>query len=92
MEVRTAFYARVHGRVQGVGFRYSALREAKRLRLSGWTKNSAGGDVEVWAEGPPDRLNLFLAWLRKGPEYSRVDSVTHEDKEPKGYNDFNVTY
>ena len=85
-----AFYARVMGRVQGVGFRYSAFREAQRLRINGWVRNADNGDVEVWAEGPPERLELYLAWLWRGPQYSRVDSVDKEDKEPKGYLEFNV--
>jgi acylphosphatase len=87
-----AFYARVCGRVQGVGFRYSALCEARRLRVKGWVRNAVNGDVEVWAEGGKERLTAFLAWLRRGPEFSRVDSVDTQDKQPKGYGDFGVEY
>jgi acylphosphatase len=87
-----AFYARVSGRVQGVGFRYSAVREAQRQRLNGWVRNASNGDVEIWAEGPPEKLELFLAWLWRGPAYSRVDSVEKEDKPPRGYRDFGVEY
>jgi len=87
-----AFYARVCGRVQGVGFRYSAIQEAQRLRLAGWVRNADNGDVEVWAEGPEDKISFFLAWLRRGPRYSHVDSVKHEDQEPKGYSGFTVKY
>ena len=85
-----AFYARVQGRVQGVGFRYSAAREAQRLRINGWVRNAENGDVEIWAEGSPEKLELLLAWLWRGPEYSRVDSVEKENKTPKGYTDFRV--
>jgi len=85
-----AFYARVCGRVQGVGFRYSAIHEAQRLGLAGWVQNADNGDVEVWAEGPAEKLSLFLEWLRRGPRYSHVDSVKHEDEKPKGYSDFTV--
>jgi len=87
-----AFYARVCGKVQGVGFRHSAVREARRLRLKGWVRNTANGDVEAWAEGSPEALAQFLAWLRRGPEYSRVDSVQKEDKVPKGYSGFDVDF
>ena len=85
-----AFYARVQGRVQGVGFRYSAAREAQRLRVNGWIRNASNGDVEVWAEGPPEKLELFIAWLWRGPQFSRVDSVEKEDKAPRGYQDFDI--
>jgi acylphosphatase len=88
----SAFFARVSGRVQGVGFRYSAIREARRLKLAGWVRNSASGDVEVWAEGPEEALDLFLAWLHRGPAYSRVDSVEKTDATPRGYKDFAVEY
>jgi len=87
-----AFFARVHGRVQGVGFRYSAIREAQRLKLNGWVRNTDSGDVEVWAEGTQEALDLLFAWLRRGPSYSRVDSVEKTDATPRGYRDFVVEY
>ena len=90
--VSSAFFARVKGRVQGVGFRYSALREAQLLRLNGWVRNAASGEVEVWAEGPPEALEFLLAWLQRGPGYSRVDSVEKTDVAPRGYKDFVVEY
>jgi acylphosphatase len=90
--VNRAFYARISGMVQGVGFRYSAVREARRLRINGWVRNADDGDVEVWAEGPEEKLSAFLEWLRRGPSYSRVDSVKKEDKNPRGYRDFGVEY
>jgi len=87
-----AFYAVVRGRVQGVGFRYSAMREAERLRINGWVRNSRDGNVEVWAEGSSDRLGHFLEWLQKGPQFSRVESVRSENMEPKGYRNFRVEH
>ena len=89
---QTALNARVLGRVQGVGFRYSALREAERLGLAGWVKNSANGEVEVWMEGHPDKLAEFSAWLRKGPPHSRIDSVIKQEAAPCGYTDLRVEY
>ena len=88
----SAFYARVRGRVQGVGFRYSAIREAHRLHVNGWVRNASNGDVEVWAEATPERLEAFLEWLRKGPQFSYIDSVDTEEKDCKGYYDFNVEH
>jgi len=87
-----AFFARVSGRVQGVGFRYSAIHEARRLKLNGWVRNTDSGDVEVWAEGPQEALELFLAWLHRGPSYSRVDSIDKTDAAPRGYREFVVEY
>jgi acylphosphatase len=88
--VTRAFYARIRGKVQGVGFRYSTFHEARRLGLSGWVRNLSGGDVEVWAEGTDEKLDAFFNWLRRGPRFSRVDSAEKEDKTPGGYTDFEV--
>jgi acylphosphatase len=87
-----AFFARVRGRVQGVGFRYSAIQEARRFGITGWVRNDAGGDVEVWAEGPPEKLAAFSRWLQKGPPYARVETVDSEEKKPRGYREFGVEY
>ena len=88
----TAFFALVKGRVQGVGFRYSAIREAEQLGINGWVRNTDGRDVQVWAEGPPEKLADFGAWLHKGPQFARVDSVKTETVEPRGYAGFRVEY
>jgi acylphosphatase len=90
--VNKAFYARICGSVQGVGFRYSAVREARRLRINGWVRNAVNGDVEVWAEGAEEQLAAFFSWLQRGPQFSRVDSAEKADKAPKGYQDFGVEY
>jgi acylphosphatase len=87
-----AFFARIRGRVQGVGFRYSALQEARRFSITGWVRNAADGDVEVWAEGPPEKLAAFLRWLRKGPPYAHVEAVDSEEKQARGYREFGVEY
>lgn len=79
-----AFYAVVSGRVQGVGFRWSASDAARRLGVVGWVRNAADGSVEVHAEGDPDALERFRAWLKKGPPAARVDSVSVRPRTPSG--------
>ena len=61
--------------MQGVGFRWSAVRQARSLGLSGIVANRPDGTVEVAAEGDAVRLTRFVAWLEKGPPGSRVTSV-----------------
>ena len=65
----------VRGRVQGVLFRQSSVREAKRLGLTGWVKNRPDGAVEILAEGEEDQVKDFLAWAQHGPSTARVDKV-----------------
>jgi acylphosphatase len=79
-----AFSAGVRGRVQGVGFRYACIREARRLRVSGWVRNTPDGDVEVWAEGPGEKLDALRQWLRHGPPHARVDAVDYSPRPPTG--------
>lgn len=65
----------IRGRVQGVYFRASAVREAKRLGLTGWVRNRPDGAVELVAEGEEDQVKDFLAWAQHGPSTARVDKV-----------------
>jgi acylphosphatase len=68
-------HAFVRGRVQGVGFRATAMMEARSLGLGGWVRNRADGSVEVEAEGPAPALNLFAKFLGQGPRTGHVDVV-----------------
>jgi acylphosphatase len=67
--------ATVMGRVQGVGFRFFALREAMELGLDGWVANTPDGSVRCVAEGPRARLEAFLERLREGPPAAIVERV-----------------
>jgi acylphosphatase len=82
----------VRGRVQGVFFRASTQREAKRLGLTGWVKNRADGSVEVLAEGEEDDLKELIAWANRGPSAARVERV---DVRWRGFSgdffDFRIT-
>lgn len=73
-----SFHAIVRGRVQGVGFRFYVLREARRLGLAGLVRNRPAGEVEVFAQGGRPSLRELESLLRRGPLLSRVDHVTLE--------------
>ncbi len=77
-----ALHAVVHGRVQGVGFRYATVRQAQRLGLAGWVANRPDGAVEVYAQGDPGGLSALATWLQDGPGTARVDRVELEEREP----------
>ena len=62
----------VSGMVQGVGFRYYALREAERAGVSGWVRNRRDGTVEIEAQGEEEALEAFLAAVRRGPAFSVI--------------------
>jgi acylphosphatase len=65
----------VHGRVQGVFFRDSTRREARRLGINGHAVNLPDGTVEVLAAGSEDALAELERWLHEGPPMSRVTHV-----------------
>lgn len=65
----------VRGRVQGVYFRASTQREARRLGLTGWVKNRSDGSVEILAEGEETSIRELYGWAQKGPSAARVDRV-----------------
>ena len=65
----------VRGRVQGVYFRASTQREARRLGLTGWVKNRPDGSVEIVAEGEEISIRELYGWAQKGPSAARVDRV-----------------
>ncbi|MBR9921900.1 MAG: acylphosphatase [Bacteroidetes bacterium] len=69
----------ITGRVQGVYYRASTQRQAQSLNLSGWVRNKADGSVEAEAQGPEPQLLALLKWCEKGPEFARVDAVTHAE-------------
>jgi len=49
-----------NGRVQGVGFRFSAEYIAQELNLTGWIKNLPDGRVELIAEGDEGILKKLI--------------------------------
>jgi acylphosphatase len=70
---------RIHGRVQGVGFRYWAQRQAQRNGVAGWVRNEPDGTVLVECEGGETQVNNFLAVLRQGPPGAAVQRVELQD-------------
>ena len=70
-----ARHLRIRGIVQGVGFRYSTCREARRLGLRGWVRNCADGSVEVLAVGDDAQLDALEDWCRRGPPGARVEAI-----------------
>lgn len=69
----------IRGLVQGVGFRWWALRSATRLGLAGWVRNLPDGGVEIEAGGSGEALSEFEDLCRTGPRGAVVDSVEAGD-------------
>ena len=81
----------VQGRVQGVYFRASTQREAKRLGLGGWVRNRPDGAVEILAEGEETAIRELYGWAQKGPGAARVERVDTRWRSFTGeFSDFRI--
>lgn len=65
----------ISGMVQGVGFRFWAVRQAGRLGLDGYVRNLPDGRVELVASGPKSAVDQMADLCRNGPGSGRVDGV-----------------
>ncbi len=74
----------ISGIVQGVGFRYWAVRESAAFSVTGYVRNLYDGSVEAVLEGPRDDVTSFERVLRQGPPYGRIRRVDGIDEEPRG--------
>jgi acylphosphatase len=70
-----SIHLEVHGRVQGVGFRWYVVETARELGLSGWVKNRPDGKVEIAAAGSREALDKLDAAVRSGPRGARIEEV-----------------
>jgi len=90
MDEKLLYKIQINGRVQGVGFRWSAVREAKRKGITGFVKNMPDGSVYIEAEGSSKQLKDFYEWCKNGP--GSVSSVTADSYPPLNYKEFRVEY
>jgi acylphosphatase len=86
-------FIRIHGKVQGVGYRFFATRVARRLGLKGWIQNNRDGSVEAMVEGEKGAIDEWIEELKEGPRYAEVTRI---DQEPKDFSgklpDFDVKF
>ncbi len=65
----------VHGRVQGVSFRWFVQRAGSRFGLTGDVRNLSDGTVEIFVEGDEHAIREFVAEVERGPSMSRVERL-----------------
>lgn len=68
------FRIRFYGRVQGVGFRYTAYHTAQSLNLTGWVENEFDGTVLCEVQGERAAVDEFLGRLTNA-RYIRIDDM-----------------
>lgn len=83
----------LHGRVQGVGFRWWTRRTAERLGVVGTVRNLSDGSVRVMARAQREALDRFADKLRNGPPMAKVESVEEVTcRLPDGIDAFRIEH
>jgi acylphosphatase len=81
---------RIAGRVQGVGFRYSARSMASFTGIKGFVRNLRNGDLYIEAEGSPEQIDEYLNWCQQGPPRAHISFIDVYDGEVVGFSEFIV--
>ena len=89
--MNVSYIAHVSGKVQGVYFRVSSQQKAIDYGLSGYAKNLADGDVEVFLSGEEESVQKMLAWLAQGPENAEVNKVQHQQVDWQEHSFFSIS-
>ena len=87
---QTHAHAFISGKVQGVGYRYSTMNEAKRLGLNGWVRNLPDSRVEAIFEGESEVVEEMIRWCHQGPIAAVVKDVLVEYSEAQGLQGFEI--
>ena len=93
MSEKASAFIVVSGTVQGVGFRFFAVRKAQEYGLRGWVKNTFEGTVESEVEGEKDLILDYIKDLKTGPRGAEVTVVKVEwNQYQNKYQDFQITW
>lgn len=87
-------HAIIQGHVQGVFFRATTEKKAKKLGITGYVKNNPNGTVEVRAQGEEEKLHDFIDYLNEGPDMAEVKDVDIQwgDKPTRQFDGFKIEY
>jgi acylphosphatase len=80
----------VYGKVQGVGFRYSCMQEAREIGLKGFVKNRPDGSVYIEAEGEDFLLERLIQWCKDGSSHAKVSRVEKNESKLENYSEFKI--
>ena len=82
----------IEGRVQGVGYRYSAKMKAESLGIGGSVQNLRDGSVFVNAQGEKEALKNFVRWCYKGPAGAIVRNIEKVQGKTEEFSEFRFLY
>jgi acylphosphatase len=73
---------RVRGRVQGIGYRYACVRQARLFGITGWVRNRMDDSVEALLQGTPEQLDAMCAWMQEGMPAALVEAFERSEVAP----------
>ena len=89
---KTRAHVVIHGRVHGVGFRFSTCDKAEHYGLTGWVRNTWDRTVEAVFEGEETDVKDMVEWCRRGPMLAHVTKLELEYSAATGeFREFRVT-
>jgi len=90
---KTRAHIFISGFVQGVGFRFFTILQARKFGVSGFVKNLRDGRVEVVTEGESKDVKALIRCLREGPPGANVTGVDVDWEKYEGdFSDFAVEF
>jgi acylphosphatase len=91
--MKTCVHVLIIGRVQGVWFRASTKQKAEQLGITGWVRNTDGGNVEAVFEGDEKQIQDMIEWCHQGPPLSKVENVEIKNQDPtNSFDDFSIKH
>lgn len=85
------YHLLITGRVQGVGYRASALEKGQQLGIRGWVKNLSDGRVEMLIAGEQLELEQMISWTEQGPRFAEVTHIDVSEQSVTGkLSDFHI--
>jgi acylphosphatase len=88
--MRKHYKIKILGSVQGIGFRYFAVEQAKKFNLNGFVCNLADSSVYLEVEGEKDNLKEFIKKCRQGPALAKVERLEVKEGELENFKVFKI--
>lgn len=93
LHMKTCFYLRSFGRVQGVGYRFFVMRAANEHQIQGWVRNETDGSVSICAQGEKRDIQAFIETVRaRSDPHIRVDTLKIHESPVKSFEGFTIRH
>lgn len=90
---KKAYKLLVHGKVQGVGYRWFVKEIAEEEKLFGYVKNNHDGTVEIVVEAEnEDKIKKFIERIKQEHPYAIVKKVDVLEISVNNYENFDIVF